>query len=158
MLEDATKQPERASPGRSSSAGAVEGRRARIVLAEDDARMLDAITDLLHDRFEIVGRVSDGEALLQEVERQRPDVAVVDLSMPVLNGIEATRRIVASNPGVKVIILTVHEDSAYVEAAFQAGARGYVLKFEASSELIPAIAAVTGNGFYRSRRLREGAS
>lgn len=128
-------------------------RRLRVLLADDDRQIAEAVETLLGSRYEIVACVRDGQALVREVQKHRPDVAIVDISMPVLNGIEATRRITESSTGVKVIILTVHDEPAYVEAAFEAGAHGYVLKFDARRELVPAITAVAANHPFRSSAL-----
>jgi DNA-binding NarL/FixJ family response regulator len=127
--------------------------KLRVLLADDDGEVASAVEALLGGDYEIVARVRDGQSLVREVGKLHPDVAIVDISMPLLNGIEATRRITSTSTGVKVIILTVHDEPAYVEAAFEAGARGYVLKFDARDELIPAIAAVTSSHSYRSLAL-----
>lgn len=128
--------------------------RRRLVLADDDPKILDMVGSLLGSHYDIVGRASDGQTLVDTVLRLSPDVAVVDISMPRLSGIEATRTIRASGGIVKIVILSVYDDSAYVEAAFDAGAHGYVLKLAAENELIPAIEAVATNGSYLSIGLR----
>lgn len=129
-------------------------RRPRIVLADDDGVILGLVRDLLSTDYDVVAQVSDGEALVRSVVEHCPDFAVVDVSMPVKSGIQATREITKSCRSVKVIMLSVHDELAYVDAAFEAGARGYVLKFAAYSELIPAIRAVATDGRYLSSRLR----
>lgn len=125
------------------------------MLADDDPVILEMVARLLRSRYEIVGSASDGAALVDAVTEHCPDVAVVDISMPKLNGIEAARVISNSaDQKVKVIMLSVHDDPAYVEAAFEAGAHGYVLKQAAEQELIPAIETVFADGSYVSAGLR----
>ena len=86
-----------------------------------------------------MARAANGRALVEAVQELSPAVVVSDITMPEINGIEAARQITQTCPGVKVIMLSVHDDPVYVEAALEAGASGYVLKLGASSELIPAI-------------------
>lgn len=128
--------------------------RKRLVLADDDPHVLEMVWRLLYDHYDIVGRASDGRMLVEQVALHSPDVAVVDLSMPELSGIEATRAITRSAGTVRVVILSVHDEPAYVEAAFDAGAHGYVLKLAAERELIPAIETVIAAGSYLSIGLR----
>ncbi|HEX9769250.1 MAG TPA: response regulator transcription factor, partial [Kiloniellales bacterium] len=122
-----------------------DGRRAegdgrlRIAIADDDPVILDQICSLLGTRYDVVARAADGRALVASVQELLPAVVVSDITMPEINGIEAARQITQTCPGVKVIMLSVHDDPVYVEAALEAGASGYVLKLGASSELIPAI-------------------
>jgi DNA-binding NarL/FixJ family response regulator len=94
---------------------------------------------LLEPEFEIVGIVEDGRALLAEAEKLRPDVIVVDISMPLLNGIEAAGQIKNAMEDIKIVFLTMHPDVTYAASAFEAGASGYVLKHSAPTELIAAI-------------------
>ncbi|MCP4398218.1 MAG: response regulator transcription factor [bacterium] len=111
----------------------------RVLLADDHKIVLDGLRSLLEDEFELVGTVEDGRALVTETARLRPDVIVVDISMPLLNGIEAVRQIKENDPSVKVVFLTMHPDVVYATRAFEAGASGYVLKHSASTELVTAI-------------------
>lgn len=113
--------------------------KIRILLADDQQEMLEAVTRLLEDEFDIVAAVENGEDAIEAVENLNPDLLVLDISMPVLNGLEAASRLQSSASGTKVIFLTVHEDIDFVEAAFLAGALGYVLKGRLTIELIPAI-------------------
>jgi DNA-binding NarL/FixJ family response regulator len=113
--------------------------RTRVLLADDHKIVLDGLKSLLEPEFELVGTVGDGRALVSAVEQLHPDVIVVDISMPLLNGIEAVRQIKKLDKQVKVIFLTMHPDVTYAIRAFEAGASGYVLKHSASSELLTAI-------------------
>jgi len=130
-----------------------EPERLRLVIADDDPAILDQIGHIL-SRFDIVARAPNGRVLVEAVDRTEPDVVVTDFSMPEMNGIEATRGIVRAHPNVKVVILSVHDDPHYVDAAFEAGATGYVLKLEASRELPAAVDSVSSGGTYRSQRLQ----
>lgn len=108
---------------------------ARIVLAEDDALMLNAIRKLLDGDFEIVGTAGDGSELVQQVMALQPDIVVLDISMPRLNGIEAARQIRENSPDAKIVFLTQYADRPYIEEAFRMGASAYVVKQRAASEL-----------------------
>jgi DNA-binding NarL/FixJ family response regulator len=114
-------------------------KRIRLLLADDHKIVLDGLRSLLEPEFELVGTVGDGRALVAAVEDLRPDVIVVDISMPLLNGIEAVRQIKKFDKQVKVVFLTMHPDVMFAIRAFEAGASGYVLKHSASSELLTAI-------------------
>jgi DNA-binding NarL/FixJ family response regulator len=114
-------------------------RKIRVLLADDHRIFLDGLRSLLEDEFELVGTVEDGRALVKEAARLSPDVIVADISMPLLNGIEAVRQIKKSDQRIKVVILTMHPDVSFAALAFEVGASGYVLKRSASRELITAI-------------------
>lgn len=116
--------------------------KPRLLMADDHTLVLEGIRKLLENDFELVGAVEDGRALLQAAEQLRPDVILVDISMPLLNGIEACRQLARSMPKTPVIFLTMHTDVAYVEEALRAGGAGYLLKRSAASELTSAIHAV----------------
>ncbi len=123
-------------------------KRPRILLADDHRIFLDGLRNLLEDEFEIVGVVENGRDLIREVREKNPDVVVTDISMPQLNGIEATIQIKKIEPQVKVILLTMHGDVTYATRGFEAGASGYVMKQSATDELISAIKeAVKGRTF-----------
>jgi DNA-binding NarL/FixJ family response regulator len=113
--------------------------RPRILLADDHRIFLDGLRSLLEPEFEIVGMVEDGRSLLDEVEKHRPDVVVTDISMPQLNGIEATIHIKKIDPDVRVVLLTMHGDVTYASRGFEVGASGYVMKQSATHELVAAI-------------------
>jgi DNA-binding NarL/FixJ family response regulator len=114
-------------------------KRTRVLLADDHKIILDGLRSLLEPDFDIAGMVEDGRALVSTAQKLSPDVIVVDISMPLLNGIEAISQIKKIDPHVKVVFLTMHPDVTYAIRAFEAGASGYVLKHSASSELITAI-------------------
>jgi DNA-binding NarL/FixJ family response regulator len=120
----------------------------RLLLADDHALMLDGLARLLANEFEIVGTAINGRILLAEAERLKPDVIVVDIGMPELNGIEVTRRLNKLLPGVKIVIITQQLDPAYLHAAFTAGAHAYVAKQSASSELVHAIRLALLDRYY----------
>lgn len=114
-------------------------KRIRVLLADDHKIVLDGLRSLLEPEFELAGTVGDGRTLVSAVQHLHPDVIVVDISMPLLNGIEAVRQIKKLDKQVKVVFLTMHPDVTYAIRAFEAGASGYVLKHSASSELLTAI-------------------
>jgi DNA-binding NarL/FixJ family response regulator len=114
-------------------------RKIRVLLADDHKIVLEGLKSLLEPEFDLVGTVEDGRALVKEAERLHPDVIVADISMPLLNGIEAVRQIKKTDDRIKVVFLTMHPDVTYAAMAFDAGASGYVLKRSASRELITAI-------------------
>lgn len=122
--------------------------KPRILLADDHRMFAEGLKSLLEDEFELVGTVEDGRALLKAVKEQKPDVIVADISMPHLNGIEALVRMKKDDPSVKVVFLTMHQDSAYARRALEAGALGYIVKHSAPTELKMAIrAALKGQTF-----------
>ena len=128
----------------------VELRKIDVLLADDHAEVLDTIARLLAPEFNVVGTVSDGEALLSSAERLAPDVVVVDISMPILNGIDAVRRLRESGSSAQVVFLTVHESSEYVAAALATGALGYVVKPRLATDLSVAIKEVHAGRSYHS--------
>jgi DNA-binding NarL/FixJ family response regulator len=113
--------------------------RIRVLIADDHEEILDDICGLLEPEFDVVGAVGDGQALISAADTFQPDVIVTDISMPFLNGIEAARLIIQKNPASRIILMTVHNDSALLEQGFSAGALGYVLKLKAEDELLQAI-------------------
>jgi len=115
--------------------------RPRILLADDNNEFLAAEIDLLSPHFELVGTASDGESLVSEVQRLKPDVIVVDVTMPVMNGIVAAHKLKASGSTVKIVFLTINNGEEYVKACLATGAQGYVWKSRMKSHLIPAIHA-----------------
>jgi len=129
----------------------------RILLADDHNIMRDGLRLLLERQpgFEIVGEASDGRHALSLAQEFRPDVAIIDIAMPGLNGIEATRRITETCPQTGVIILSMHCDESYVIRSLKAGARGYLLKDSARADLISAIRAVTQAKTYFSPKISQ---
>jgi DNA-binding NarL/FixJ family response regulator len=130
--------------------------RPQVLLADDHTLLLEAFQKLLIDEFDVVGAVSDGRALVAAVATLRPDVVVVDVTMPLLNGIDATRQIKQAQPETRVIILTMNEDPDLAAAAFRAGASGYLLKRSAASELGTAIREVMKRRSYITPLVAEG--
>jgi two-component system, NarL family, response regulator NreC len=128
----------------------------RIILADDHNILRDGVRVLLerHPEFVVVGEAADGRATLQLVEQHTPDVVIMDIAMPNLNGIEATRRIVERNPNIGVVVLSMHYDESYVIRALKAGARGYLLKDAVKADLIAAVQAVAQGRSYFSPRIR----
>jgi DNA-binding NarL/FixJ family response regulator len=123
----------------------------KIVLADDHRMMRDGLRALLEKAgAEVVGEAGNGHEAIAEVRRLRPDVLVIDIAMPDLNGVDATRRLIREMPDVKVVGLSVNADRRYVMAMLEAGARGYLLKNAASDELLTALHAVTSGETYLS--------
>jgi len=116
--------------------------RPRILLADDHHEMIEKVTGLLDHEFEVVAAVKDGERLIEAAVNLDPDLIVLDISMPVVNGIEAACHLKESASRAKMVFLTVHEDPGFVTAAVSAGAAGYVLKPRVVLDLIPAIREV----------------
>jgi CheY-like chemotaxis protein len=111
----------------------------RILLADDLTPMLTAVTELLHGSFDIVGTAANGQTALDAVLQLRPDLAVLDISMPGKNGLEVARELKSQASPTKIVFLSVHEDTDIVAACFSAGASGYVVKALMDSDLIPAL-------------------
>lgn len=128
--------------GNNSGTMAMGQPKPRILLADDHRIVIDGLRQLLGPEFDVVGSVADGHTLIKEASKLKPDVIVADISMPLLNGIEAVRQIKAILPQTKVVFLTMHPDVVYATRAFEAGANGYVLKHSASDELVTAIKSV----------------
>lgn len=114
-------------------------RQARIVLADDHPFMLNGIRSLLESHYQIVGEAADGRALVDLTAQLNPDVVVTDISMPLLSGVDAARKIRTANPVTKIVFLTMHNNPLYLRQALKAGADGYVLKSGATEELRVAI-------------------
>ncbi|MET0517099.1 MAG: response regulator transcription factor [Nitrospiraceae bacterium] len=131
-------------------------RKPRILLADDHSLVLEGFRRILEDQCDVVGTAEDGRALLEAVSRLKPNVVLLDISMPLLNGIDATRHLKKVSPDVKVIFVTMHADPAYLNEAFKAGASGYLLKRSAGTELIQAIQSVLRGNFYVTPLLTKG--
>lgn len=126
------------------------------MLADDNAPVRRTLKALLErEGFTVVGEASDGEQAVTLAQKQQPDVILLDLSMPHLNGIEAARRIHKTLPGTRIIILTVHRDHHYVVKAFEAGVRGYILKGRAAVELAEGVHQVAEGKLFLSRGLAQ---
>ena len=124
----------------------------RILLADDHTIILDGLCSLLgkNQDFKVVGRASDGTSAVRLAASLSPDIVIMDVSMPGLNGIDAARRILAENPKTKIIALSMHNDGRYISAALKSGAMGYILKESAFEELIAAIRTVMKGQCYLS--------
>ena len=125
-------------------------RKPRVVVADDQEEVLRTVTTTLQEGYHIVGVAANGKDLLELVHALNPEIVVLDVCMPFLNGIEAVFRLRTDGCCAKLVCLTVHEDSDFVEAAFAAGAHGYVLKSRLATDLIPAIESALENGFFVS--------
>ena len=128
----------------------------RILLADDHTMLLEAFRRLLEGKCEVVGAVSDGRALLREAPVLKPDVLVVDIGMPLLNGLEAGRQLKEMLPSVKLIFLTMNEDSDLAAEAMRSGASAYLLKSSAASELFRAIQDVLKGKTYVTPKIARG--
>ncbi len=126
--------------------------KIRVLLVDDHTIVRQGLRSLLdsHEDIEVVGEAEDGRQAVQKTDQLIPDVVVLDITMPSLNGIEATRQIKKLNSGIKVIVLTVHDSEEYVHQILQAGASGYLLKESAVSDLVSAINAVKKGDIFLS--------
>jgi len=127
----------------------------RILLADDQEEIRWTVASLLEEHFDIVGFAENGKQVLELVAQSSPDVLVLDIFMPVLNGIETAASLLESGCPCKVLFLTAHEDSDFLEAVIALGALGYVLKPHLATELIPAIRSVLKGHCYISTHMRS---
>ena len=125
-----------------------QAQRPRVLLADDHLLVAEALKSMLASEFDLVGVVQDGRAMLEAVERLRPDVVVADVTMPHLNGIDALLRLRQDGNQVPVVFVTMHKDVSFARRALEAGAAGFVLKHSASEELVTAIRAALEGGTY----------
>ncbi len=116
--------------------------RPRVFLADDHPEFLEAESILLRPHFELVGMANDGVSLIDGVQRLKPDVIVVDIAMPIMNGIDAVHKLKESGSKVKIVFLTINNGEEFVNACLAEGARGFVWKSRMKAHLIPAIHAV----------------
>lgn len=125
-------------------------KKLRLLLVDDHAVVREGLRSLLtaDDRFEIVGEAADGATALSAAEQLQPDVVVMDVSLPGMNGAQVTRRLKEQLPAIKTVALTVHEEGGYLRSLMDAGASGYVLKRSAASELLRAIEVIGDGGTY----------
>jgi DNA-binding NarL/FixJ family response regulator len=131
-------------------------RRPRVLLADDHQMLLDALKELLEPKYEVVGLVTDGRAVLKVAEKLRPDIIVLDIAMPQLNGLDAGRQLKQSMPSVKLLFMTMNEDPYLVGEAFRAGASAFLLKQAAGLELDEAIKEVLKGGSYVTPSAAKG--
>jgi len=128
----------------------------RVILADDHKILVEAFRKLLEPHFEVVAAVSDGRALVDVAGTLKPDVILLDIGMPLLNGLEAARQLKSKLPGVKLIFLTMHEDPNLAIEAMRAGASGYLLKTSAASELLHAIQLALKGRTYVTPHISKG--
>jgi DNA-binding NarL/FixJ family response regulator len=124
--------------------------KTRIVLADDHPIVLTGLRNLIESEsdFSVVGEATSGPEALRVIREAHPDIAIVDISMPGMSGIVLTRRLTEEAPGIKILMLTLHEDRAYLRQALDVGARGYVVKRSAAANLVSAVRAVIAGGTY----------
>lgn len=127
-------------------------KRPTILLADDYVAFFDVLRRLLEPEFEVIGTVKDGQALIDAAIRLHPDIIVSDIGMPIVNGFGALHHLIAIQPNVRFIFLTIYNEPAFIEEAQRAGAAGYVDKTRADSELLPAVRKALSEGeFYISK-------
>jgi DNA-binding NarL/FixJ family response regulator len=131
-------------------------KRSRIILADDHELLTDAIKNMLEPEYEVVGTFMTGDALVKAAPELEPDIIVLDVSMPTMNGLTACAQLKKMLPKVKIIFLTMNQDLDTAAEAFQAGASGFVLKTSAASELVTAIREVLFGGYFATPSLTEG--
>lgn len=124
--------------------------KLRIVVADDNALFLHKIASILEVEFDVVARVADGRAAVEAARKYNPDVAVLDLEMPLLNGIDVARELAQQQPSPRVLICSVETDPEIVEASLQAGALGYVFKARLEADLLSAVKSVAQGQQYVS--------
>src|SRR5688572_22717523 len=130
-------------------------KRYRILIADDHAIVRDGLRHMLAGDFDVLGAVEDGRALLREAELLKPDLVLVDISMPILNGIETARQVLRLLPKTKIVILTMHADVTFATEAFDAGVSGFVLKNAPSEEIRTAIREVLDGKKYVTPRIAQ---
>ena len=128
--------------------------KIRILLADDHDALLARVRSILCKEFEVVGTVDNGRDAVAEARRLDPDVLVMDISMPILDGLQAAAQLQRKTCRTKVVFLTVHEDQDYVDAAFAAGASGYVTKSHVASDLVPAIREALDGHIFVSQQIK----
>ena len=128
--------------------------RARILMADDHKEMCTVVVELLEREFEILDTVGDGSALLKAADGLKPDVCLLDISMPTMNGIEAAIQLRARGSTAKVIFLTIHEDADFIQAALRIGASGYVFKRRVTSDLKHAVSEALADRIFVSPTYR----
>ena len=125
--------------------------RRRVLVADDQTRSLNAVRELLGDSFDVVGLVSDGRAAVDKTMELKPDLLVLDVSMPVMNGIEVAKELKSRSSEVRIVFLTVHEEPDILASCFAAGARGYVVKAFMDKDLMPAMEEALAGRLFVSR-------
>jgi len=127
----------------------------RVLIVDDHAFIRRGVQTILHafPEWEFCGEAENGKDAIRLADELKPEVIIMDVSMPGLNGIEATRAIRKMQPGVKIVLLTLHESAELLRSAFRAGASGYLLKTDAEQELVKALTVVIGEGAYISPKM-----
>lgn len=128
-------------------------KKMRLLIADDHRLFADGVRKLLEPEFELLESVDDGHSAVEMFQRHHPDLVLLDVGLPLLNGIEAARQIKSHSPLARILFVTMHSDRVYVEEAFSAGASGYVLKQAAAEELVEAVHAVLSGHSYVSPSL-----
>lgn len=123
-------------------------KKPRVLLADDHTLVLEGFRKLLEEHCELVGTAEDGRALVDLAVKVEPDLVLLDISMPRLNGIDAAKKLKKLLPQTKLLFVTMHADAAYVNEAFRAGASGYLLKRSAAKELVQAVQSVMDGNYY----------
>jgi DNA-binding NarL/FixJ family response regulator len=127
--------------------------KTRVLVADDHTRFPDMVQRLLGSEFEVVGKVVDGRSLISQALRLAPEVIVTDISMPLLNGIEAAEQLKQSGCKSRIVFLSVHADPDVIRRCLETGAYGYVIKTRLATELVPAIREALSGGIFVSRHL-----
>lgn len=130
--------------------------KPRLLLADDHGLILEGLRSLLTTDFDVIGVAENGRELISEVERLQPDLVLLDISMPILNGLEAARQIKARWPVVKILFITQRSEREYIRAAFRLGASGYILKQSIVKEISEAVREIVEGRYYVSIQLRQG--
>jgi len=130
--------------------------RPRIILADDHTLLLDALKNLMEPEFDVVGTFNDGQALVEAAQELNPNVVVLDISMPTMNGLNAGQRLKQMMPMVKLVYLTMNHDPDVAGEAFRLGASAFVLKNSAATELLQAIRKVVRGGYYVTPLMTKG--
>jgi two-component system response regulator NreC len=125
-------------------------RKIRIVVADDNKQMREKVVQMLQPDYEIVGTAADGNAALEVEQLLKPEIVLLDISMPFRSGVEVASELKKKNSTAKIIFLTVHEDHDFVRAALKVGASGYVVKSQMASDLLDAISSVSNGQLYIS--------
>jgi two-component system response regulator NreC len=127
----------------------------RVLIVDDHAFIRRGVQTILHrfPEWEFCGEAENGKEAIRMADELKPEVIIMDISMPGLNGIEATRAIRKTQPAMKIVLLTLHDSSELLRIAFRAGARGYLLKTDAEQELVKALTVVVGEGAYISPKI-----
>jgi len=133
--------------------------RLRILIVDDHEVVREGVKRVLEgeDRFEVCGEAADGPAAIQEADRLKPDLVVMDLRIPGLDGLQATRRILATHPQIRVLVFTIEETEQMAQEALRAGAKGFLSKADAGADLIGALQSLALGQTYLSPRFRERA-